>query len=188
MFEIMKKNIVITGRPGCGKSTLALKIKDLLEAHDYKVGGLITPEIKDGRRRKGFKIIDICKNKKGILARINQSDGPRVSKYKVNLEDLNNISTEAIRNAINECDLIIIDEIGKMELFSESFQDNVLHALNSKKIVLATMGGIKHQFVKKIKERKDIEIITLTRENRDQIFRELQSRILNHLKDRKNKN
>lgn len=156
-----------------------MKIKKSLEENDKKVGGLLTPEIREGRSRKGFKIINILNGEEGILAHINQKEGPNISKYRVNLEDLNRIGIDAINEAIKKCDIIIIDEIGKMELFSESFKDGVDRALNSNKIVLATMGRISHPFVKKIQSREDIEKIILTVENRSQKFEELKSIIFN---------
>ena len=168
------KNIIIKGRPGSGKSTLILKIKKLIENKEKKVGGIATPEIRKNGKRVGFKIIDIYKNIEGILSHINQKNGPRVGKYRVNLEDLNLIGVNAIRNAIEKYDIIIIDEIGKMELFSEDFQIAVQKAFDSEKYILCTMGlKLTHPFINKIKNRDDIKIILLTHENRDELFTEM---------------
>ncbi|MFX1450270.1 MAG: nucleoside-triphosphatase, partial [Promethearchaeota archaeon] len=113
--------------------------------------------------------IDIGLKKEGILAHINQKSGPRISKYRVNMYDLEEIGTNAIRYAIKNCDFIIIDEIGKMELFSEDFCNQILNALDTKK-VLGTIGyNLSHPLTKRIKNRDDVEIIVLTIENRDKI-------------------
>jgi nucleoside-triphosphatase len=113
-------NILITGRPGSGKTTLLNKVKNSLESNGYNIGGVFCPEIRENGERVGFNIIDIMNKKKGILSHINCT-GPRVSKYKVNLKDLNEIGVSAIKKAVKKADYIFIDEIAPMELYSEEF-------------------------------------------------------------------
>ncbi|MHA1299451.1 MAG: NTPase [Candidatus Helarchaeota archaeon] len=168
----MEHNILITGRPRTGKSTLIFKIIKALEAQGKKIGGILTPEIK-GRKRLGFKIIDVGSNREGTLAHINQKKGPKVSKYTVNMEDLENIGVKGIKYAIDKCDYIIIDEIGKMELFSKNFQDVILNALDTKKVIGTIGYTLSHPLAKQIKNRADVELIILTVENRDKITNEL---------------
>ncbi|MHA1379848.1 MAG: NTPase [Candidatus Helarchaeota archaeon] len=164
----MDKNILITGKPKIGKSTLITNLVDFLKSTGKKVGGIYTPEIK-AKSRVGFRIIDIYSHKEGILAHINQKTGPRVSKYKVNMNDLNNIGVKGIRFAISNCDFVIIDEIGKMELFSKDFCEAVLEALDSKKVIGTIGYTLNHKFAKQIKKRDDVDLILLTIENRDKL-------------------
>ncbi|MCP2597431.1 nucleoside-triphosphatase, partial [Candidatus Aminicenantes bacterium AC-335-G13] len=91
----------------------------------------------------------------------------RVSKYGVNLRIFESIGVEAINEAMRTSKIIVIDEIGKMELFSEKFKETLIRALDSKKKVLATITLSNIDFVNKIKRRSDCDIIFLSRENFD---------------------
>jgi nucleoside-triphosphatase len=177
----LEKNILITGKPRTGKSTLISKLINLLKSHNKTIGGVATPEIKK-RARLGFKIIDLGSGKEGILASVDQKKGPRVSKYRVNMDDLEEIGVNAIMEAIRNNDFIILDEIGKMELFSQKFCKVILKALDTRK-VLGTIGfNLSHPIAKQIKAREDVEIIVLTFENRDEVSKKLEEDLLTHLK------
>jgi nucleoside-triphosphatase len=97
----------------------------------------------------------------------------KVSKYNIDLNAFDGLVLTAINSAIKNCDLIVIDEIGKMELLSERFQETVAKGLNSRTPVVGTMGMIDHPFVKLLKSRSDIHILTLNRENREHVYREI---------------
>ncbi len=168
------KNLFITGKPGCGKTTL---IKEILKKLKSKVSGFYTEEIKEKGKRIGFKIKTLDK-KEGILAHINLKSKYQLGKYKVNLKDLEEIGVLAIERAIKEKKIVLIDEIGKMELFSEKFKSAVLKALNSENKVLGTIMLKKNPFCDKIKKRKDTKIFYLKREN----FKETKKEIENYLR------
>lgn len=167
----LNKNILITGLPGCGKTSLIEKL-----SVGRKVGGIITPEVRRQDSRWGFEIVDLKTHKKGILASVEVKEGPRVGKYKVNLSDLEEIGANAIKNAIDdsEVELIVIDEIGKMECCSEEFKKVVLEALNSKKPVLAViLLKTTVSFINQIKTRNDVKIFHLQKSNFEQVFEEI---------------
>ena len=169
-------NILIRGKPRSGKSTLIQKLVKLLKQQGKKIGGIITPEIRE-KQRLGFEIIDMMTGERGILAHVNQEEGPKISRYRVNLHDLVDIGVKAIRKAIEgNADFIIIDEIGKMELFSEEFKAVVWEALDLQK-VLGTIGQISHPFVSKIYGRGDLKVFSLGPQNRDAVFKELKDLI-----------
>jgi nucleoside-triphosphatase len=168
------KNILICGPPGVGKTTL---IKKILENINLRAGGFYTEEIKENNRRVGFKIISLD-NQKGILAHISVKGMKRVGRYGVNIYDLENIGVKSLSQALRDDDLIIIDEIGKMEIFSDKFKEKVLDCLNSEKFVLATIGIGGDKFISKIKERKDIVLFTINIENRDRLIDRISSLIL----------
>jgi len=168
------KNILICGTPGVGKTTL---IKKILKRINLRAGGFYTEEIKVNNRRVGFKIISLD-NQEGILAHISIKNSRRVGRYGVNIYDLENIGVKSLSQALREDDLIIIDEIGKMEIFSDKFKDKILDCLNSEKFVLATIGIGGDKFISKIKERKDIVLFTISIENRDRLIDRISSLIL----------
>lgn len=165
----MIKNIFITGRPSCGKTTLIMQI---IKELNLNIGGFYTAEIRERGQRKGFKIIDLG-GKGGVLADIDLKSPYKVGKYKVNLKDLEEIGVKSILNAIGKNKIVIIDEIGKMELFSEKFRKAVEEAVNSKNKVLGTIKLAKDPFTEKIKNTKDTRIFHLTEGNFKQIKTEI---------------
>jgi len=168
------KNILICGPPGVGKTTL---VKKILENINLRAGGFYTEEIRGRSNRVGFKIISLD-NQEGILAHINIKDSQRVGRYGVNINDLENIGARSLEQALKNDDLIIIDEIGKMEVFSEEFKEKVLDCLSSKKIVLAAISMVGDKFISNIKRRDDIILFKVTKENRNKLIETISSLIL----------
>jgi len=166
----MVKNFFITGKPGCGKTSLIIEI---LKELDLDAGGFYTQEIREKEIRKGFKIVTL-NDKEGILAHINIKSPYRVSRYKVNIQCLEKIGVESILKAIKENKVVVVDEIGAMELFSKKFQEAVLVALNSLKQVLGIITITPNSFCDKIKKRQDTKIFYLTQGNRDKIKSEIE--------------
>ena len=165
----MIKNIFLTGPPGCGKTTL---IKEILKELKLKAGGFFTEEIRERGIRKGFKIITLD-GKEGILAHVDIKSQLKVSKYGVNLKDLEEIGVKEIEKNLKENFLIVVDEIGKMEIFSSKFREAILKALNSKNKILGTIMLKENPFCDKIKKRKDTKVFYLTRENREKVKKEI---------------
>ena len=168
------KNILICGTPGVGKTTL---IKKILKRINLRAGGFYTEEIKENNRRVGFKIISLD-NQEGILAHISIKGAKRVGRYGVNIYDLEGIGVKSLDRALRNEDLVIIDEIGKMEIFSDKFKEKVLACLNSEKFVLATIGIGGDKYISRIKERDDVIVFKMNRENRDELMDKVLSLIL----------
>jgi len=162
-------NILITGKLGVGKTTL---IRKLIEELNLDAGGFYTQEMRIGGRRVGFKIITLD-GEESILAHVDIKSPYRVSKYGVNLEGLEKVGVESIWRALEENDIVVIDEIGKMELFSPRFKEAVNSALNSDKIVLATILLAPNPYTDKIKRRQDVKLFYLTQENRGKVKEEI---------------
>jgi len=181
----MIKNIFITGLPGSGKTSLLIEI---LKELNLDAGGFYTQEIRENNIRKGFKIITLD-GREGILAHQNIKSPYKVSKYEVNLKDLEEIGVKSILNSLKENKITIIDEVAKMELFSEKFKKAVIASLNSKNKILGTIMLKPNPFCNEIKKRLqptylilprlrrellDTKIFYLTRENRDKIKSEIE--------------
>ncbi|MEA1965507.1 MAG: NTPase [Candidatus Aerophobetes bacterium] len=158
--------MLICGKPGVGKTTLIKKIAENLEE---KAAGFYTEEIREEKRRVGFKVKNL-KGREGILAHINSRSPYRVGKYKVNLKEFEEISLPSIEEGIKEGKTIIIDEIGKMELYSKKFRQLVMQALQSPNNVIATVPEYRNEFLEKIREREDVKIVRITRENREKLW------------------
>jgi nucleoside-triphosphatase len=159
---IITKNILITGNPGVGKTTL---IRNIISKLNVPAGGFYTSEVRDvGGKRWGFKITSLD-GIEGIMASTDIVSKYKISRYWIDVEAIDRVGVTAIREAIKHSDLIVIDEIGRMELFSKKFQDAAMEALDSSKIVFGAITAKDIAFTKKVKERQDTKIITLTRQN-----------------------
>lgn len=170
MHKLEKRVLLLTGSPGVGKTTVLLKVVDALKDKGYSVGGMISREVRSCGTRVGFEILDLSTNRRGWLAHVNQKVGPQVGKYRVNLEDLDAVGAEAILKAVRECDVVAIDEIGPMELFSEKFRLAVEKAVESSKPIIGVVHWkARHRLINKVKARGDVEICAVTYENREKI-------------------
>jgi len=182
MVSTLKRLVFVTGRPGVGKTSVLLRAADNLKNRGYKIGGMISREVREGGVRVGFEIIDFSTEQRGWLAHVNQPTGPQVSKYRVNLTDLNAIGVSSILNAVRNEDVIIIDEIGPMELFSPVFKEAVTQAMDSSKPVLGTIHlKARDTLIDAIKTREDAEILQVTYENREQLHNLIIDRVVQFL-------
>lgn len=166
----LKRLIFITGRSGVGKTSVLLRAVDALKAKGYKVGGMISREVRERGVRVGFEIVDFHTGRRGWLAHVTQPSGPQISKYRVNLSDLNVIGASSILNAATDADIIVVDEIGPMELFSPEFKKAVDQAIRSSKPVVGTIHfRARDPLINTIKAREDAEILEVTYENREDL-------------------
>jgi len=132
--------ILISGKPGCGKSTLVMRIVDALKEKNVTIGGIITPEFRQRGVRTGFKICNLLTAECRIMASKLFSSPTRVGRYGVDLHVIETFGCDALRQAYTEAQVIVIDEIGKMELLSDKFQQVLYDLLKSDKLLLATVG------------------------------------------------
>ncbi len=155
----MKKNILITGKPKSGKSTLLQKI---INPISNKVG-FVTPEIRENGERVGFAV-ETSNGERVILAHINSETEHKVSRYFVDVSSFNK-GIESILD-FNDTNFLYIDEIGQMELFSDNFKHLVLKYFNSPNKCLATLTCVyEDDFITELKKRDDVVIIEITPEN-----------------------
>ena len=166
-----KTTILLTGEPGSGKTTL---IKEVITKAEKNAGGFYTEEIRERGARKGFKIVTLD-GKEAVLSHVDIKSTYRVSKYGVDLGAIDELAVPAIEEATKSCDIVVIDEIGKMELYSSRFKEAVNEALDSGKKVLGTIMLASNPVANKIKERPDLVTILVSKTNRDQVRKELLS-------------
>ena len=160
---------LITGPPGSGKTTLIRQVISMLRLN---AGGFYTEEIRQDGKRQGFQIVTL-NGERGILASVSYHSQYRVSKYGVNVDNLNNTGVAALRRAVADKDVIVIDEIGKMELYSDNFKQAVMEAIHSGKAVLGTIMLAPHPWADKIKALRNVHVVHLTPGNRNEVQRQL---------------
>jgi nucleoside-triphosphatase len=169
----MGRTILLTGRPGVGKTTIIRRIAETL---GDGAGGFYTTEIRESGRRQGFKIVTLD-GEEGILSHADIKGTPRVSRYGVNLRDLEEIGVTALRSAVAEAQCVVVDEIGKMELLSDEFRTAIVEAIESDVTVVGTVMSSRNQWVDRIKDLPQVTVLEVTTANRDQIAQ----RVLNLL-------
>ncbi len=163
----MASRIAVTGPPGVGKSTLVQKVAAKTGCH---VGGVLARDMRFKDRRIGFELLDLASGATGVLAD-EEGTGPQLGKYRVHPEELDSIGARAVENAI-VCDLIVVDEIGPMELSSKRFVAAVEKALSSDKPMLVVLHEwSQHRLAKKI--RSTFKVVTVTKDNRDSLAEEI---------------
>jgi len=139
-------------------------------ATGLRTGGVLARDLRIKDRRIGFEILDLASGVKGVLAD-EKGDGPQLGKFRVRLDDLESIGARAVENAI-KCELIVVDEVGPMELSSHRFVQAVEKAIASPKPMLVVLHEwSNHRLAKKI--RATFHVITVTRENRDSLIEEI---------------
>jgi len=159
----MYRNILLTGVPGVGKTTLIRRVLDKIEAN---AGGFYTEEIREKGKRVGFSI-NTLDGRTGVLAHVRHKGPHRVGKYGVNIKDLEGLASESVRSAIENDEFLVIDELGRMELYSPLFQQVVKDALDSEKPVLGTIQVRRNLFLDSIRARDDVKVVEVTSGNRD---------------------
>ena len=165
----MKQVYLLTGRPGTGKTSL---IKQVVAGLGGKAGGFYTEEIRSHRVREGFRMVTLD-GRSAILAHINIQSHYRVSKYGVDLDSLDRVGVSALHEAARGCDLVVIDEIGKMELFSASFREAVSRIIESGKKVLGTIMLNPNPWADALKHRPEVNLVTVTRDNHREVLEKL---------------
>lgn len=162
--------ILITGTPGIGKTTLVRRLIDeLKQAPGVAMGGFYTEEIRERGIRKGFRITTLS-GQKGLLAHVDVESPVRVGKYKVDVEGFEKIALAELERSLSAVQLIVIDEIGKMELASGKFRKLVEVVFNSSALVVATIGRGTGNLLEELKKKEEVNSLTITRENRDELF------------------
>ena len=165
----MIKNLLVTGPPGCGKTTLVRRV--VQELGDLPMAGFYTEEIREGRVRAGFALVGLD-GKRSVLSHVRFPGPRRVGRYGVDIDGF-----EAFLGALPFGDpglrLLVIDEIGKMECLSGYFRSFLIARLESPVPVLATIALRGTPSIEEIKKRPDVRIVTMSGENREEKFREV---------------
>jgi nucleoside-triphosphatase len=166
---LVKKNLLITGLPGVGKTTF---IKKLLEEsrHLHPVG-FYTTEIREEGVRRGFELVNL-EGKRGILSHVDIESRYRVGRYKVDVSAFEDF-LDGISFFDPSSDMIMVDEIGKMECLSDRFKKLLREVLTSGKRVIATIALKGSGLIEEVKQRQDVKLFEITKRNRDLLFSEI---------------
>jgi nucleoside-triphosphatase THEP1 len=175
----MGNALLITGAPGSGKTTL---IRNVIAELPRSAGGFFTDEIREGEERVGFRV-SALDGRTGILAHVKASQGPRVGRYRVDVASFEAVGVDALEAATRTADLIVVDEIGKMELCSPRFVAALEAALQSRKPILGTILQASHPWTDALKRRAAVDLYRLTGRNREHLKDALLARLLTEVRE-----
>lgn len=163
------QKILLEGRPGSGKTTVARGLVRILRARGVPVSGFTTEEIREGGRRLGFQVEGIS-GTRAILAHVDLPGPPRVGKYGVDLASFERVALPSIASPAG---VVVIDELGKMELASSEFRRAVSALFETDRSIVATVHASAHPYTDALKRRPGVRIVRISRQNRESLPVEL---------------
>ncbi|MDQ7849189.1 MAG: NTPase [Armatimonadota bacterium] len=171
--------LLITGQPGVGKTTL---VRRVAEAPDIRLGGFYTEEIRRGRTRTGFRLVTLD-GQAAVFAHVDFAGrfSHRVGRYGVDLSALEEIGVAALRRAARRGQVVLVDEIGKMELLSPGFRAALEEMAAGPVPLLATITAAAHPWADAFKRRRGAVLLTLTPTNRDRLREAVEAWVRAHL-------
>jgi len=159
---------LLSGPPGIGKSTVVSRIVYLLRMKGHGIGGCLTREKRVGRQRVGFSIVDIMSGREAELASNSTSLGPRVGRYRVNISGLRDVGARSLEDASGRADVIVIDEVGPMELTSAEFRRAAEACLRSGKPIVAVIHEqMKDPLIEKFRDSEGSTLTEVSLHNRE---------------------
>lgn len=163
----MGRTLLLTGRPGVGKTTL---IRRVAEALGGRAGGFFTEELRGPGGRKGFRLVTLD-GQEAVMAHValKGSGRPQVGRYGVDVAAIERVGVPALRRAAAAGQIVVIDEIGKMELFCGPFKDAVLQAIGGPCTVLATAMAMPNPWVDSLKALPLVTVWEVTVANRERM-------------------
>lgn len=174
----MAVNLLLTGPPRSGKTTVIDRVREQLETQGSRAGGIYCPEIRSNGDRVGFEIVDNMTGDGRILAHFDYDEGPQVGSYRVNVANVGEVCSVAFPRAFEEAAFLLIDEIAPMEVQSDIFVRFVRRALDAE---LPLVAAIHYRsttgFIGEVKDREDTTTFEVSEETRDELPETLANRL-----------
>jgi nucleoside-triphosphatase len=160
--HVLKTNILLTGPPGCGKTTL---IEKIVQRIGRFCTGFITREMRQKGKRVGFAI-NTLSGEHATMAHIDIRDQYRVGRYGVDLQQIDRLAPPAMIPQSPQ-EIVVVDEIGKMKCLSRLFRKTLLQVLDGPNIVLGSISLKGDAFISAVKHRPDVRLMQVSPMNRE---------------------
>lgn len=170
----MKSAYLVTGEPGVGKTTL---IRQVVSTMRLRAAGFYTEDLRSRGTREGFRIVTLDGDI-ALLAATGHPGPIQVSKYGVDLRELDRVGVAALRGAMDRGHVLVADEIGKMQLFSRAFRQTIFEAVRGNHLLLGTVMQGRNSHADRIKAHENVEVLTLTQDNRGELLSMLRDRFV----------
>lgn len=165
-----RPKILLTGSPGCGKTTAIMKI--IVELGSASVAGFYTEEIRENKTRKGFSW-NRLDGVGGTLAHVGIKSRFKVGKYGVDVAGFDESVVSILDPERSGTELFVIDEIGKMECYSDKFKAATRRLFDSDKSVLATVAKKGSGLISEVKNYPGVQLHNLTFDNQKETIAEI---------------
>jgi nucleoside-triphosphatase len=169
--------LLLTGPPRVGKTSVVRRLIRELQSLGLRAGGFVTDEVCEKGRRVGFRAREID-GPSAIMAHVDSVIGPRLGRYRVLVPSFEGIALPAIDHALSDADVMLLDELGRMELFSEAFVARLNEVFRSAVPLVATVQLAANPITDALKRRSDVDLIMVTEANRDGLPASLAARLV----------
>jgi nucleoside-triphosphatase len=170
----VKSAYLVTGEPGIGKTTI---IRQVVSTMHLRAAGFYTEDLRTSGAREGFRLVTLDGDI-ALLAAAGHPGPVRVSKYGVDVGELERVGVAALQRALERHHVMVADEIGKMQLFSRAFRQTILEAVKRGHPLLWTIMAGRNPYADRIKSQRNVELLTLTEANRQEILTLLRDRFV----------
>jgi nucleoside-triphosphatase len=167
------KNLLLSGQPGCGKTTAVRRLVEHLA--DLRLAGFFTQELRELGTRVGFEAVGLSSGRRAVLAHARSQSSHRVGRYGVEATAFAHIVEAELGRPAGEVDVFVIDEIGKMELFCPQFVEAMPRLLAGPVPVVATVAMKGGGLIAEAKARQDVRVVEVNPENRDGLPEEMEA-------------
>ncbi|GAC1443020.1 MAG: NTPase [Chloroflexota bacterium] len=170
----MKSTYLVTGEPGIGKTTV---IRQVVSTMRLRAAGFYTEDLRMRGERQGFRIVTIDGDT-ALLAAAGLPGPVQVSKYGVDVVELERVGVAALQRAMERGHVLVVDELGKMQLYSRALRQVVLQAIRGGHPVLGTIMQGRNPYADRIKAHHNVELLTLREDNRQDVLDKLRARFM----------
>ncbi|MCL4350075.1 MAG: NTPase [Candidatus Thermoplasmatota archaeon] len=163
----MAVKIGITGPVGSIKADALGKIIDMLKNQGKNIQGVLVTEIMEQGKLRGYSILDIYTKRKIVFADTSISSRVKIDKIGVDTRLLEELLIPSLQRAVESADVIVIDEVGKLENTTKSIQKVINDALNSTRPILVTIHKkSRNPVLQEIRALEGVRIFDITPINR----------------------